>query len=672
MQLTHRDRAPVVDILHGVSVSDPYRWLEIPGSAPTTSWLTEQQQRLHAYYLAGGSLERIATRARELVDIETIDQIAQIEGRLFFRRRHAGEQQPSIAVREGRDQPERVLVSAKASHPYSSLKIHRISDDGSLLAYETKHGGEHTKAIQIVDTVSGNILPDGLPRGVARGLVFCSQNKGYAYCHEQSASLSDQEQYHTVKFHQFGGAPEDDQTLFRLPRTQHSKLVLTTSGSQLIILYFRNDGGQPVADFYSTANAQLHSWYQRLRGVHVPFVPLFYKERLFLLRWNSNINGEIIELGAADGQESRVVISDVPKPISDCWILGDYICVQYSSSTTPFWMWSIAGTSLCPLPLSSEYTWRAVRPLTCEVQVLFLKRESTTSAPSLFCLAPDRMCLTPMVAMKSPKRDFTSTRTITYASTDGSDIEMSLTGFGDAANWKDHPVIMTAYGGFGAVVGRRFSPFVYLLMEAGFLFASPEIRGGGERGPAWHDAGRRLKRQTSFDDFIDGAEWLVRSGITTASKLAAFGGSNSALLVAAVITQRPHLFRAGLCIAPLLDMVRFQLFDRADVWSAEYGTSDNPEEFRALLKYSPYHNVKDGINYPSLLFVSGDLDSRCNPAHARKMVARLQNHVGQKNPILLDYSAERGHSPTMPLSVRLDGIAKRVAFLCRELGVSFA
>jgi prolyl oligopeptidase len=119
-------------------------------------------------------------------------------------------------------------------------------------------------------------------------------------------------------------------------------------------------------------------------------------------------------------------------------------------------------------------------------------------------------------------------------------------------------------------------------------------------------------------------------------------------------------------------MVRFQLFDRADVWSAEYGTSDNPEEFRALLKYSPYHNVKDGINYPSLLFVSGDLDSRCNPAHARKMVALLQDHAGQKNPVLLDYSAERGHSPTMPLSVRLDGIAKRVAFLCRELGVSFA
>lgn len=217
----------------------------------------------------------------------------------------------------------------------------------------------------------------------------------------------------------------------------------------------------------------------------------------------------------------------------------------------------------------------------------------------------------------------------------------------------------------------QFSAFVSILLELGFLFAVPQIRGGGERGKEWHEAARGRHRQVAFDDFIAAGDWLCERGYTNPGKLAIFGGSNSGILVGAAITQRPDLFRAALCIAPLLDMVRYHLFDGASVWASEYGTADDADDFRALLAYSPYHRVREETNYPAVLFVCGDKDTRCNPAHARKMAARLQDRSAQQHAILIDHSSERGHSPTMPLSVRVDGLTRRIAFLCHELGVPF-
>jgi len=176
----------------------------------------------------------------------------------------------------------------------------------------------------------------------------------------------------------------------------------------------------------------------------------------------------------------------------------------------------------------------------------------------------------------------------------------------------------------------------------------------------------------SFDDFIAAAEWLCQQGLTTPDQIGIFGGSNSGLLVAAAMTQRPDLFGAVVCIAPLLDMVRYEVFDQAVKWRREYGTVEDPDEFRALYAYSPYHRVAEDVNYPAILFVSGDKDDRCNPAHVRKMAARLQRRSAQRSPVIVDYSEERGHSPVLPLSVRVPALARRVAFLCRELHIPVA
>jgi prolyl oligopeptidase len=177
-------------------------------------------------------------------------------------------------------------------------------------------------------------------------------------------------------------------------------------------------------------------------------------------------------------------------------------------------------------------------------------------------------------------------------------------------------------------------------------------------------------RQNAFDDFIAAAEWLSAEGITSPERLAIFGGSNAGLLVGAVLTQRPELFGAVLCVAPLLDMVRYERFDHASRWLHEYGSVDNADDFRSLHAYSPYHHVEDDTDYPAVLLISGDRDDRCNPAHVRKMAARLQQRDAQIHPILVDYSRERGHSPVLPLSVRIESLARRVVFLCRTLNIT--
>jgi prolyl oligopeptidase len=207
-------------------------------------------------------------------------------------------------------------------------------------------------------------------------------------------------------------------------------------------------------------------------------------------------------------------------------------------------------------------------------------------------------------------------------------------------------------------------------MEQGCLFALPNIRGGSEFGVEWHNAAKRHNRQTAYDDFLCAAEWLTRSGHTHPQKLATFGGSNSGLLVGAAMTQKPDLFRAVVCMVPILDMLRYHLFDSAHVWKDEFGTTDAPDDFAVLSMYSPYHRVRDGIAYPATMIVSGDADQSCNPLHARKMTARLQAANVSQHPIFLAYSKFRGHSPVLPLGERVDALTDRMAFICDQLQIS--
>jgi prolyl oligopeptidase len=662
---------PVIETIHGVPVADPYRWLEDRTSIATERWLGERRTNLDGYFQRLGSMDSLKKRLMDFVDVETIDQIGMVQNRYFYRRREVGHEQASIFVMDSTDRSERILVDSSAQGSFVAIGICGISTDASVLAYEIKHGGEHTKTIHFVDVNTGLALTDHLDRGLARGLALRNANDGFYYCHEFSNDPAVQERDHVVWFHRRGSSPEADRALLTLPRTRSSKLVLTYDGEMLGAIYCHEQSGVLTIDFFCSRQDQDGIWKCICRNEPAQFSPFFYRGRLFAHRLQNTQNGEIVELGLTDGRPTSVIVPEWHARVNQLAIVQNLLYISYLVGTdTVLRIWSFDGEFLGTLPLEEGNSWGLLPGYTNQADELFLHSESFTRPPTLYRYQPHTRERTVWNQRQAPcfATSYT-TRRLAYKSHDGTEVAICLLGPEDDALLRNRPMIMTAYGGFGVTLTPQFSTFVAVMLELGFLFALPQIRGGGEHGQRWHEAARRRNRQVAFDDFISAADWLCDRGFTNPQKLAIFGGSNSGLLVGAAITQRPDLFRAALCIAPLLDMVRYHLFDRARVWAEEYGTSDDPDDFRALLDYSPYHRVLEDIDYPAVFFICGEKDTRCNPAHARKMAARLIDRAAQRHTILIEHSAERGHSPSMPLSVRVDGLTHRIAFLCHELGV---
>jgi prolyl oligopeptidase len=661
----------ITETIHGHVIADPYRWLEDRSSSDTEDWIAEQKRRFEEYFTQFGSLDRLRDRVRRTVDLETIDQIGEVQNRLFYRKRGIGEQQASIFVIDSADGLATCLVNPVNQGPYASVGIHSVSSDGSLLAFEQKQGGEHSKSIFTVDVKSKTILPDHLERGIARGFVLSNTNDGFYYCHEHLSDPRVSEKDHAIGFHRFGTRNDDDLVLLTLPRTRTSRLVLKAGGEMLGATFCHELEGNALVDFYAARHGQGSSWRCIRKNIPAPFGPFFYRDRLFAHRFENTSNGEIVELNPDNGVPFRVIVPEWRARIQQCVIARDRLYLNYIVGTTAVVrVHSLNGNFLEMLPLENDHTWCLYPGHSSEVEKVFLECQSFVKPRSLFSYQRAIPELCPWADRPVPPvLASTVSRKMTYLSSDGIEVDISIVGRGNPLLLKNRPLIMTAYGGFGLTLTPQFSSFVSIMLEVGFLFAMPEIRGGEERGRPWHEAARRRNRQVAFNDFISAGDWLCEKGFTNPQKLAIFGGSNSGLLVGAAITQRPDLFRAALCIAPLLDMVRYHLFDLAGVWADEYGTADDPDDLSALLAYSPYHCVREETDYPAVMFVCGDRDTRCNPAHARKMTARLQHRPSQNRSILLDHSEERGHAPALPLSVRIEALLHRIAFLCHELGV---
>ncbi len=663
----------VTEMIHGMSVPDPYRSLEDRTCFSTQSWLAHQRELCNNYFLRLGPLDHLRSRVHTLLNVESIDQIGKVAQQYFYRRRAVGQQQASIIVTNSIDRTEKILVDPSSLGAFATVGIHHLASDGALLAYELKSGGEHTKAIHIVDVKTSFVLPDHLERGLARGFAFHNGNAGFYYCHDFSDRPSRLPQAHQIRTHRMGTVVEDDSILLSLPRTASSKLVLRSNGDLLGALLHHIHDGAGVVDFYESRKSHDGSWRCVFRNVPVPFGPIFYRARLFVQRYSQAPNGEIVELNLVSGEAKTVVVPEWIAPIKQITIAGGRFYVNYSVETeSVVRIWSIEGDYLGTLPLEPGYSWDFFPSYSTEVDEIFLRRESFATPPTVLSCSTDTGILAdwpnhrPLVAIP-----VISSENVRYRSADGTEINMTLIAHGSRIQRRTCSVVMTAYGGFGVSMTPHFSVLVTALLELGFVYALPQIRGGGEHGVLWSESARARNRQVAIDDFIAAAIWMGDNGIAEPERLCIFGACNGGLLVGAAVTQRPDLFSAVLCIAPLLDMVRYEQFDRAHIWSHEYGTIENPDDFHALRAYSPYHNVRDETNYPAMLFVTGDKDTRCNPAHALKMAARLQNRPAQLNPILVDYSAERGHSPAMPTSVRVEAITNRVAFLCRELGITW-
>jgi prolyl oligopeptidase len=665
MPLNIQPFCPVEEVIHGVPVSDRYRWLEDRSLLETKHWIELQKEQCNAYFSSCDTLKALRSRVKEFLNVEVVDQPVKVGGYYFYRRRNRDQEQACIYVQETDTAVERLLVDPSDEGPFTSVRIHCIADDAALLAYEVKHGGGDTKDIRIVDVGGARILPDSTGTGYARGFAFDSGKDGFYYCQESANATGD----HLILFHPFFG-PVEDRAIFTKARVPGSRLVLIADATRLGAIWIHGHGAAAVCDLFVASRDRDDDWQPVFLNKHVPHLPILHSGRIFVLSYESTPNGQIIEL-APDGREIHTVVRKNEIQPQQIVIAGARFFVNcLRNARSSIHSWTLEGEDTGDIDIPTDGSIQLLPQLSSPGASMFYAHESFTQPLRLFEYNTGIEKSSPLFHHVPPRDpDSLKVRALSFFGKDGTAIPITLVGCNEATHTSIQPAIMTSYGGFGVPMTPKFSVLATIMMELGAVFVLPHIRGGGEFGKSWHDAGRARNRQTAIDDFISSAEWLCAEGITAPSKLAIFGGSNSGLLVGAAMTQRPDLFHAVLCIAPLLDMVRYERFDQAVKWQLEYGSVDSAEDFHALHAYSPYHNIEENVDYPATLFVSGDSDDRCNPAHVRKMAASLQQRAAQCNPILVDYSSERGHSPVLPLSVRIDALSLRLAFLCRELQI---
>jgi prolyl oligopeptidase len=659
---------PVVDILHGVPITDPYRWLEDQESPRTRAWIRIQQDYARNHLDGIPGRDRLRQRVREFLDVESSGSFLHANGSYFFRKRLRGEEQPSIYMRESIDGKDILLLDqTERGNRMISLRPVTVSSDARFLLYEVKHGGERTGRYELFDICTRQVLPDALPRGYLRGFAFAGDNRSFYYAHDRLDAPHPH--YRAVWHHRLGTPIERDTEIFFAGEDRHLRLCLVSDRKQLGFLIYRF-GETTRTSFWLHCLASGATW-ALLCDVDCVFGPRLVEGRVFAITDRAAPNLRIVEVPTSRSAEScwTTIVPESTARIEQWVVAEDKIVVSYNAHPQrDVLVFDLTGKRCGDIPAESDETLTLAGA--ASPSEVFVESQSFTHPVATFSYSLRARRRTVWSNRKLPflSEDY-GHRRFAYRSKDGTVVPLWLVGRKEALDQGTHPVVMTSYGGYGISMTPQFSVLVALLLERGCLFALPSIRGGSEFGASWHSAAIRHHRQLAYDDFIAAAEWLIATGRTVPTKLGIFGGSNSGLLVGAALTQRPELFRVTLCMVPLLDMLRYHLFDNAHVWKSEYGTSDDPDDFVALKSYSPYHQVREGVSYPATLFVSGDADGTCNPMHARKMAARLQVADTSGRPILLDYNEFRGHVPVLPLGVRIEALADRVAFLCEQLGI---
>ncbi|MGB9508121.1 MAG: prolyl oligopeptidase family serine peptidase, partial [Candidatus Acidiferrum sp.] len=637
----------VTDFLHGVAVQDPYRWLEDQDSPRTRAWIEEQTRYARNYLNAIPGRDLIRRHIREFLAVETYDSLQKAGHRYFFRKRLPDQEQPCIYMRDRADGDDQLLIDPleRGTGAFTAVKPLRVSPDGRLLLYEVKEGGERTGTFELLEIGTRKRQPDSLSRGYLRGFAFAPDSKSFFYVHE--AVDSKRPLYRAAYKHVLGTSFSGDQEVLSAGEDKDIRLGLFSEANRLVFLVYRFLE-KTLTDIYLKPFDDNEKAEPIFRGIGYFLGVRLLDDRILALTDRDAPNRRIVEIHLRGNGPHvwRDIVPEIDTPILHWLIVGERIFVSYMRKMTPqIRIFDLSGKALGELPIQSDKTIRMLAG-SPDNDELLLETESFTEPIEIS-----------LHSTKSNHRTVWSKSTIPFdpanyghsqiwfESKDGTTIPMYLAGRHDVLAKSGNPTIMTSYGGYGVSMTPQFSVFVAFLMELGCLFALPNIRGGSEFGVEWHKAAKRRSRQTAYDDFLSAAESLLETGRTSPGKLAIFGGSNSGLLVGAALTQRPDLFGAVVCMVPMLDMLRYHLFDNARVWKEEFGTADDPDDFEALAKYSPYHQVRQGTAYPATMIVSGDLDGNCNPLHARKMTARLQVANVSDHPIFLDYSKFRGHSP---------------------------
>jgi len=659
----------VQEIIHGVEIIDPYRWLENQQSLETRTWIEAQNQ--YAKTMLNGFPYRNAFKKRftELMRVDRLSVPIERNGTYFYMKRNAVDDQWLLVMREGMGGPEIPLLDPHllSSDHSKSIHIQDVSPDGSLLVYGIRDGGEDEVVLKIFDVKSRCDLDDRFPKGVVYGLVFKNDNKGFYY------SLFHRDKGPRLYFHETSTDFEEDIQIFGDGIGPEDGLSIGTSQNGDYIL-LTVEHGWTKSDVYVLETRLQEQVKPVIVGLDGNFIPQMIEDKLFVYTDWETPNGRIvcIDLNRPSINEWKEIVPVGKGVINEFILACDKLIVNYIYNvTTNIKIFTLEGKFQGEVPLISLCTASSLRGAERGKKIFYCV-QSFNKPPTTYCYDLKTKNIIIWARDNVPfNHDLYETNQVWYTSKDGTQVPMFLVHKKGLNLQGNHPTLLYGYGGFNVSITPHFNPNYALWIESGGIYAVANIRGGGEFGKNWHRGGILENKQNAIDDFIAAAEWLIENQYTKPEKLAIQGESNGGLLVGAALTQRPDLCKAVICEFPDLDIVGYPRFASNPAVMYEYGNAIKAEDFKYIYKYSPYQNVEQNVKYPAVLLITGDSDTRVPPLQARKMTARLQAATSSENPILLLYDTKAGHSGGKTLMEYIDLFSYKMSFLFWQLDMSY-
>jgi len=667
-----------VDNYHGTVVADPYRWLEDANSAETKAWVEAQNKVTQAYLAQIPQREAIRQRLTKLWNYERYSVPAKEGGRYFYSRNDGLQNQSVLYTMKSLFDVPRVLLDPNtlAADGTVALTGTEVSPDGKLLAYGMAASGSDWNELKVRDIETGKDLPDHIKWVKFSRTAWTKDGKGFFYSRydepKEATKLADVNYFQKLYYHKIGTPQSADMLVYDRPDQKEWGFGAETTDDGRYLLITATKG---------TAH-KYRVFYKDLAKTDAPVVPLidnFDAAYDFI----DNIGSVFYFSTDKNAPRKRIVAIDIAKPAETDWkeivpeaadtlvsanLLDNRIVVEYLKD---------ARSVVKVVGLDGKPVREIALPGIGAVSGFSGKRGDTETFYSFASFTtPTTIYRLDMKSGESsifrqPKVDFDpgayETRQQFFTSRDGTKVPMFIVSKKGIKLDGSNPTYLYGYGGFNISMTPVFSPANLAWMEMGGVYVMANLRGGGEYGEAWHEAGTKLKKQNVFDDFIGAAEWLIANKVTSPPKLAIGGGSNGGLLVGAVMTQRPELFGAAIPAVGVMDMLRFHKFTIGWAWTSDYGSAENPEEFKALVKYSPLHNLKAGSCYPATMVTTADHDDRVVPAHSFKFAAAAQAAQAGSAPILIRIDTKAGHGAGKPTAKQIEEVADRWGFLTKAL-----
>jgi prolyl oligopeptidase len=666
-----------VEKLHGVDVPDPYRWLENGDQSEVQDWVLAQNEHTRAILDQVPSLDRLRRRIAELLALTITGPPLPRKGRYFFTMRHPRQNQPEIRLRRGLEGEDEVLLDVDALSQDGTVALDWWfpSPDGRLMAYGLSEAGDEMSTLYVLDVDRRERLADVIPYTRHCSLAWLPDGSGFYYTrHPEKGDVPDGDEtyYARVFFHRLGEDWRKDVLAFGEGRakTDIPSVTLSPDGRTLVLNVFKGSADytdvymqSPIGEgpFVAVVEDEPNITFGRAVGEHI-----------YLTTNIDAPNYRLCRVPVADPAREnwKEIIPEKEQKLEGGVLVGGRIFAIYLRDAVSMVVVHDAdggGAQELKLPgLGSvsgfQGEWDGDEAFfgftSFHVPLTVYRIEVSTGTRTVFSRteAPVNM-------------DAFEVEQVWFQSPDGTKVPMFVGRRKGTPLDGSLPALLSGYGGFNISLTPYFSLLQVVWMEAGGVFAVANLRGGGEFGETWHKAGMLENKQNVFDDFIAAAEHLVKAGYTSPERLALMGGSNGGLLVSAALVQRPDIAAAIVCSVPVIDMLRYHRFLLARYWMGEYGDPDNPEHFPFLLKYSPYHNVKDGQDFPAVFFRTAESDSRVDPMHAMKMAALVQTATSSKRPVLFWMNRKAGHGIGMPKEMMVRNIADEMAFLFWQLGM---